>query len=96
MLCDPSNCLAEMLDARVQPASSWVTVRGGAAVEGRALELCLVAKKCLEVYVRVRGTMRDATPTVVTLAAGSRGVVVVSAHDNINHNKRRHFWQRNA
>jgi hypothetical protein len=73
MLCDPPRLLAPLLDARVQPASSWATVRdggdGGAALEGRALELCFVAKKCLEVYVGVRGTMREATPKVVALAA---------------------------
>jgi hypothetical protein len=28
-----------------------------------------VAKRCLEMYVKVRGTMREATPTVVALAA---------------------------
>ena len=81
-----------MLDARVQPAFSWVTVRGGAAVEGRALELCLVAKKCLEMHVRVRGTMRDATPTVVALAAGGGAA---SGNNNRRH-KHRHFWQRSG
>ena len=33
-----------------------------------ALELCLVARKCLELDVRVRGTMREAMPKVVALA----------------------------
>ena len=42
---------------------------GAPAIAGRALELCLVAKRCLETHVKVRGTMREATPKVVALAA---------------------------
>ena len=41
---------------------------GGGAPRGRALELCLVAKQCLEMYVKVRCTMREAMPKVVALA----------------------------
>ena len=64
LLCDPAARLAPLLDARV-PASSWAQQRLGAP--DRALELCLVAKKCLE-HVRVRCTMREAMPVVVAQA----------------------------
>jgi hypothetical protein len=75
LLCDPPRRLAPLLDRRVRPASSWATPAAAgedgaaAAIAGRALELCLVAKRCLEMYVKVRGTMREATPKVVALAA---------------------------
>ena len=60
MLCDPTNRLAPLLDAR----SPWPAC-------GRVLELCLVAKRCLESHVSVRGTMREAMPKVVALAAAA-------------------------
>jgi hypothetical protein len=73
LLCDPPRRLAPLLDPRVRPASSWAMPaaagKGGApAIAGRALELCLVAKRCLEAHVKVRGTMREAMPAVVALA----------------------------
>ena len=74
LLCDPPRRLAPLLDPRVRPLSSWAMpaaagADGAPAIAGRALELCLVAKRCLETHVKVRGTMREATPKVVALAA---------------------------
>ena len=70
MLCDPAGQLPPLLDARV-PFGAWATAGAEAELGGRALELCLVARKCLEMEVRVRGTMREAMPTVVALAGHS-------------------------
>jgi hypothetical protein len=56
LLCDPASRLAPLLDGRT---ASW----GGGR---RALELCLVAKRCLE-HERARCTMREAMPVVVAL-----------------------------
>jgi len=74
LLCDPAQGLGRLLDARV-PAASWFTAAGGmgsggpeGAVAGRALELCLVAKHCLD-HERKRGTLREVTAQVVALAA---------------------------
>jgi hypothetical protein len=71
MLCDPAALLAPLLDARVAPAS-WTSFGGDGELDGRALWLCLIAKRCLETHVSVRGTMREATPKVVALAAAWR------------------------
>ena len=73
LMCDPAARLPPMLDARVA-TTTWrcrVVVDDGAATAagapgGRALELCLVAKKCLE-HERARCTMREAMPAVVAL-----------------------------
>jgi hypothetical protein len=75
MLCDPAARLAPLLDARV-PAAAWATRAGCAAgaVSGRALELCLVAKQCLELQVRLRNTMRKAMPAVVAVADARMGL----------------------
>jgi hypothetical protein len=67
MLCDPASRLATLLDARVAP-TSWTSFDGGGELSGRALRLSLVAKRCLETHVSVRGTMREAMPTVLALA----------------------------
>ena len=45
----------------------------GGEVSGRALELCLLARRCLEMLASVRGTMREVMPGVVALAAAARG-----------------------
>ena len=67
MLCDPPGRLAPLLDRRV-PAASWVHTNAATGqLAGRALELCLVAKRCLE-HARARCTMREAMPTVSALA----------------------------
>ena len=70
LMCDPAARLPPMLDARVATATWWcrVVVDNGAATAGggRALELCLVAKRCLE-HERARCTMREAMPAVVAL-----------------------------
>ena len=68
MLCDPAALLVPLLDARVAPAS-WTSFGGGGELDGRALWLCLIAKRCLETHPSARGTMREATPKVVALAA---------------------------
>jgi hypothetical protein len=69
MLCDPAGQLVPLLDVRVA-AASWTSVNGATGeLGGRALWLCLVAKHCLESHERARGTMREATPKVVALAA---------------------------
>jgi hypothetical protein len=69
MLCEPERALRGCLDARV-PAAAWARVDGATgALSGRALDLCLVARRCLEAHVHARCTMRDAMPAVVALAA---------------------------
>jgi serine/threonine protein kinase len=71
MLCDPARCLGAALDTCV-PVSSWVELasrRAPGAVSGRALELCIIAKQCLESSAQTRCTMREAMPAVVALAA---------------------------
>jgi hypothetical protein len=69
MLCDPAGRLVPLLDARVA-AASWTSVDGATGeLGGRALWLCLVAKRCLESHERARGTMREAMPKVLALAA---------------------------
>jgi serine/threonine protein kinase len=71
MLCDPAGKLVPLLDARVA-AASWTSVDGATGeLGGRALWLCLVAKRCLELAERTRGTMREARPKVVALAAAA-------------------------
>ena len=70
LLCDPARQLGPALDARV-PHASWAHAGARGELAGRALELCLVARHCLETQVRVRGNMREATPTVVALASAS-------------------------
>ena len=75
LLCDPERRLAPLLDARV-PSTAWATVAAAGTVRGRALELCLVAKRCLEMLAAVRGTMREAMPKVVALAAAHRRVTM--------------------
>ena len=52
--------------ARVD-AGVWVTRDEQGQMGGRALELCLVAKRCLE-HHRVRSTMQDTMPAIVALA----------------------------
>ena len=69
MLCDPARCLGAALDTCV-PVSSWVASRRApGVVSGRALELCIIAKQCLEASAQTRCTMREAMPAVVALAA---------------------------
>ena len=73
MLYDPASRLVPLLDARVALAS-WTSIVFPAAGElgelgGRALWLSLIAKRCLETHYSVRGTMREAMPKVVALAA---------------------------
>jgi hypothetical protein len=69
MLCDPIRRLVPLLDTRVATAS-WTSVDGATGeLGGRALWLCLVAKRCLELAERARGTMREAMPKVIALAA---------------------------
>ena len=70
LLCDPAEKLAPLLDARVD-TDEWVTRDERGQINGRALELCLVAKRCLE-HHRVRSTMRDAMPAIVALAQQGR------------------------
>ena len=72
LMCDPQHRLAPVLDARV-PTGAWAAVGAGGEVSGRALELCLLARRCLEMLASVRGTMREVMPGVVALAAAARG-----------------------
>ena len=72
LLCDPQRRLPDALDARV-PLASWASAGGEAGeLGGRALCLCLIAKRCLESHPRARGTMREALPKVAALAAADR------------------------
>jgi hypothetical protein len=68
LMCDPQHRLAPVLDARV-PLGAWAAVGAGGEVSGRALELSLLARRCLEMLASVRGTMREVMPSVVALAA---------------------------
>ena len=72
-LCEPATQLAPLLDARV-PFASWAAAAGGdgGAVAGAALELCLVANRCLEFKARMRCSMREAAPRVYAIAAAGR------------------------
>ena len=71
LLCDPAKRLAPMLDACVG-ADEWVVRGERGHLGGRALEMCLVAKRCLE-HVRVRSKMQDVMPAVVALAQQELG-----------------------
>ena len=66
LLCDPDTKLEPLLDARIG-ADEWATHDEGGKLGGRALEICLLAKRCLE-HHRVRSTMRDTMPAVVAVA----------------------------
>ena len=68
---DPPRRIAPLLDARV-PATEWATVSEEGVVSGRALELCLLARRCLAMLASARCTMRDAMPKAVELAGGAR------------------------
>jgi serine/threonine protein kinase len=69
LLCEPQRRLPGMLDARV-PLVSWTSADGEAGeLGGRALWMSLIAKRCLESHPHARGTMREALPKVVALAA---------------------------
>ena len=73
-LCEPATQLAPLLDARV-PFASWAAAAGdggGAMMAGAALELCLVANRCLEFKARMRCSMREAAPRVYAIAAAGR------------------------
>ena len=48
--------------------NEWATVSEEGVASGRALELCLLARRCLAMLASARCTMRDAMPKAVELA----------------------------